>query len=223
MRPRESRKYRVVGRLALWRGRSRTSRGGGRRRSRATIGDADRSVLPDVAATEEGVRGEDGALLNVLAIKSQPSLFFEEYIGKRACGLSGGQIGVRIHASEHVKKWSHLQDHTSPPSSCMRRLFGSSKSFCNGRSGGLLAQWGGRPREDRAAGTRREDMTVKRAGLLLMRFMREGGFLQRASRQGSARKRRPGQMRNLPFWSVTGDGGKGAKMSEITWLLSLKT
>ena len=147
-------------------GRSRTGCGGGRRRSRATVVDADRSVLLDVAATEQGVRGEDGALLNMLSIKSQPSPFIEEYICRQACGPSGGQIGVPTHASEHVKTWSHLQDHTSPSSSCMCRLFGCSKSFCNGRSGGLLAQWGERRREDRAAGTRREDATVRKDGIV---------------------------------------------------------
>lgn len=47
--------YRGVGRLAVG--------GGGRGGSRATIGDADRGVPPDVTTGEEGVRGEDGTLL----------------------------------------------------------------------------------------------------------------------------------------------------------------
>ncbi len=51
--------YRIVRGLAF-----RSSRGGGT----VIVGDADRGVFPDIAASEEGIRGEDRVLVHTVQL-----------------------------------------------------------------------------------------------------------------------------------------------------------
>ena len=142
---------------------------GGSRRGRATVWDAYRGVPSDVADTEEGVRGEDGALLhpNMISVEPQRSPFFGSHVCEQACGPSGTQIGVPIHTSGHVKRGWREDGAIYKTIPLVHRLAGVGFWVVVGRFSMVAAHDIGlsgdeRRCEDSTAGARREDMMMKK-------------------------------------------------------------